>query len=52
MIASLGVNVITLSYQLGGYVKEPVTLVEKSRVPRRQCRGLSDLCCFWSGWER
>ena len=41
---SLGVRVITLSYQLGGYVKEPVALFEKSRVPRPRCRGLSDLC--------
>ena len=37
---------------VGGDVKEPVTLFEKSRGRRPRCHGLSDLCRHRSGWAR
>ena len=41
-----------LVHQLEGYVKEPVTLFEKSRGRRPRCHALSDLCRHRSGWAR
>ena len=41
-----------LVHQLEGYVKEPVTLFEKSRGRRPRCHGQSDLWRHRSGWAR
>ena len=51
-IKPLALVSVILVLQLEGYVKEPVTLFEKSRGRRPRRQGLSDLCRQLSWWAR